>query len=186
VSLHSELLEQATRLLHWGPGTTRQADLRRAVSAAYYALFHLLIDDACKLILRGPALVGLRPKLARVFKHDEMRSVSMNYKIDSKNSQSSEELKTIFEADPVSASELRSVAGTFVKLQETRHEADYNPSEEFLRSDVEVLVESAREASAAWRRIRKTPPARSYMVALLVGNKLITENPKKRGRERDM
>jgi uncharacterized protein (UPF0332 family) len=38
-----DLLEQANHLANREPELPRQASLRRAVSAAYYALFHLLI-----------------------------------------------------------------------------------------------------------------------------------------------
>jgi uncharacterized protein (UPF0332 family) len=47
VAYHDELLQQAKELVHNNPGAPTQADLRRSVSSAYYALFHLLIFDAC-------------------------------------------------------------------------------------------------------------------------------------------
>jgi uncharacterized protein (UPF0332 family) len=39
-----DLLRQAFLLLHKEPKTPTQASLRRSVSTAYYALFHLLIE----------------------------------------------------------------------------------------------------------------------------------------------
>jgi len=41
-----DLLEQAHHLATREAGEPKQASLRRAVSTAYYALFHLLIDEA--------------------------------------------------------------------------------------------------------------------------------------------
>ena len=41
-----DLLEQAYHLANRESGDPKQASLRRAVSTAYYALFHLLIDEA--------------------------------------------------------------------------------------------------------------------------------------------
>jgi hypothetical protein len=41
-----DLLEQAHHLVTREEGEPKQASLRRAVSTAYYALFHLLIDEA--------------------------------------------------------------------------------------------------------------------------------------------
>ncbi len=41
-----DLLELAQDLLNLHPESSHQASLRRAVSTAYYALFHLLISEA--------------------------------------------------------------------------------------------------------------------------------------------
>ena len=40
------LLEQAQHLVKREPKRPKQASLRRAISTAYYALFHLLISEA--------------------------------------------------------------------------------------------------------------------------------------------
>jgi hypothetical protein len=42
MSLHADLLEQAGNLARLDPTRPKQVNLRRAVSSAYYALFHLL------------------------------------------------------------------------------------------------------------------------------------------------
>ncbi len=41
-----DLLEQAQHLAQREPKRPKQASLRRAISSAYYALFHLLISEA--------------------------------------------------------------------------------------------------------------------------------------------
>ena len=46
MSLQQDLLRQARHLATKEPRRPSQASLRRAVSAAYYALFHLLVDEA--------------------------------------------------------------------------------------------------------------------------------------------
>ena len=54
MSLSAHLIEQARDLSTAGRserGAPRQADLRRAVSAAYFALFHFLIDKACERLI---------------------------------------------------------------------------------------------------------------------------------------
>jgi ABC-type sulfate transport system substrate-binding protein len=63
-----ELLGSAISLVQVSPET--QANLRRAVSTAYYALFHLLIGDACKNWSRPEQ----RARLARNFEHARMLS----------------------------------------------------------------------------------------------------------------
>jgi uncharacterized protein (UPF0332 family) len=45
-SFADDLLQQAYHLARKERLNPRQASLRRAVSTAYYALFHLLIDEA--------------------------------------------------------------------------------------------------------------------------------------------
>jgi hypothetical protein len=44
--VHEDLLEQAVRLAMLDVRRPKQANLRRAVSSAYYAVFHLLVDEA--------------------------------------------------------------------------------------------------------------------------------------------
>jgi len=72
-AFHDNLLEQ-TRFLAQKRDSRRptQANLRRSVSAAYYAFFHFLIDEAIKLMLPGRNQ-ALRDCLARTFKHKDMK-----------------------------------------------------------------------------------------------------------------
>lgn len=56
MSLHGDLLAQARSLLRREPRRPKQASLRRAVSTAYYALFHLLIHEATRMLVSGAAL----------------------------------------------------------------------------------------------------------------------------------
>jgi hypothetical protein len=51
MSLHADLLAQARRLVSQDPRRPRQASLRRAISTAYYALFHLLISEASAMLV---------------------------------------------------------------------------------------------------------------------------------------
>jgi len=45
MSIHADLLAQAKQLARKEPQRPRQASLRRAVSAAYYALFQMIPLD---------------------------------------------------------------------------------------------------------------------------------------------
>ena len=51
MSLHADLLKQARHLATKEPRRPSQASLRRAVSAAYYALFHRLVDEATRMMI---------------------------------------------------------------------------------------------------------------------------------------
>ena len=73
MSLHSELLKQAYSLARKEHKKPTQASLRRSVSASYYALFHLLVDDATRLMLSGHGRSSLRDSLARAFHHSAMK-----------------------------------------------------------------------------------------------------------------
>jgi hypothetical protein len=46
MSFAEDLLEQAHHLAYREATDPKQASLRRAVSTAYYAVFHLMIDEA--------------------------------------------------------------------------------------------------------------------------------------------
>jgi hypothetical protein len=67
-----DLLKQAFLLLNKEPKTPTQASLRRSVSTAYYALFHLLIQDASVNWSR----LDTRDYLARAFEHKTMKEAS--------------------------------------------------------------------------------------------------------------
>jgi hypothetical protein len=64
-----DLLEQAYHLARRERKNPIQASLRRAVSTAYYALFHLLIDEA----VGNWAVERQRSVLARTFDHGRMK-----------------------------------------------------------------------------------------------------------------
>ena len=68
-----ELLELAQDIANLHPGQPHQASLRRAVSTAYYALFHLLVSEATANWIRPE----LRGALARVFDHGPMQQAAV-------------------------------------------------------------------------------------------------------------
>jgi hypothetical protein len=65
-----DILERARHLANRERRRPRQASLRRAVSTAYYALFHLLISEATLNRKR----VDERTVLARFFEHGKMKT----------------------------------------------------------------------------------------------------------------
>ena len=76
MGLATDLLEQAEHLSKREPRRPRQASLRRAISSAYYALFHLLVEEASSGVVAGDATRrGLRPLVGRTYDHGEMRKV---------------------------------------------------------------------------------------------------------------
>jgi hypothetical protein len=150
----------------------QQASLRRAVSAAYYALFHLLIADGARR-LSPTKPVGLRLLIQRSFNHGDMRNVCKGFaeghKSANKNSQpgqpppATRQLITL-PLDPT----LLAVIQAFVDLREARNEAGYNLDKQWIRPDVPTRVQTAREAFADWAKVRNTPTATVFVVALLL------------------
>jgi hypothetical protein len=72
MALADDLLEQAKHLANREPKRPRQASLRRAVSTAYYSVFHLLISAAVSN-WKG---IEQRSSLARGFDHKTMKQAS--------------------------------------------------------------------------------------------------------------
>ncbi len=160
MSLSLDLLEQARHLLHREPRRPRQASLRRSVSSAYYALFHLLVHDSAASIagMRTPALHAL---VARAHQHGELREVCGEFA----RGQWPRSLRTLAAAPP--DLRLRQVALVFGELQDARHQADYNLTYSFRRTEAERLVRRVEQAFSDWKIIRRTEEARLFLLALL-------------------
>jgi uncharacterized protein (UPF0332 family) len=156
VAYHDELLQQAKDLVHRNPNNPTQADLRRSVSSAYYALFHLLIFEAC---LNWSNDIS-RPGLARMFDHGVMKKVSKKV-TDARRMPYGEE-------DPVVVGNLGSFAGLFVQLQEQRHEADYNIKDAWTLTQSLKEVLAANRAFVIWQEIRTEKISQDYLISLLI------------------
>ncbi|MCY4542062.1 MAG: hypothetical protein OXB95_06665 [Rhodobacteraceae bacterium] len=162
MSLHSGLLKQARFLARKEPKKPTQASLRRSVSASYYALFHLLVDEATKLLLSGNVRRPLRDSLARAFHHSFMKQAALEFT----KQQVSPKLSSGFNRQAV-PQPLVDVATAFVQLQEARHDADYNRTLRFTRSEVLDLVDLAELAFQDWKLVRRTLHADTFLTGVL-------------------
>jgi hypothetical protein len=63
---------------------------------------------------------------------------------------------------------LKIVANALVTLQQARHEADYDLNRTFRRQETLEFVQTARQAFAAWEKVRKTDDARLYLACFLL------------------
>lgn len=151
-TLPEQLLEQAELLVGY-PNAT-EAGLRRSVSSAYYALFHLLVREAVK----NWKQVGDHSRLARMFDHKQMKAASKAAIGNPREGKL-----------PGSGPEalLSAVATTFVDLQEARHRADYDVETEFKHSEAALYVELARVTFEAWAEVKDEPLAQRYLYSLL-------------------
>jgi hypothetical protein len=63
--------------------------------------------------------------------------------------------------------DLKLVAGSFVKLQQARHSADYDNSRTWSRIQVWEAIVQAEDAIAAWSRIQQESAAQDYLFDLM-------------------
>ena len=148
-----DLLEQAQHLAIRDKRRPKQASLRRAVSTAYYALFHFLIAEAISNWKNN----SQRAALARAFEHRNMKTASAK----AANARAAT-------SNPTVLVELQRVANTFTLLQQDRNTADYDNSVQWTRIEVQADIDRVRAAFASWRAIRTEPLAQDYLLSLLV------------------
>jgi uncharacterized protein (UPF0332 family) len=160
LSLHDDLLKQAKYLANREPKHPRQASLRRALSTAYYALFHAIISEA--LMISAPALPnGLRPLVGRTFDHGAMKKVCAGF------GQASPAATTAALITRPMQPELISVARAFVDLQNARHQADYDTLATFSKVDVMLKIREAEQSVGRMASIRGEPNFNVFLSALL-------------------
>ena len=147
MALPEDLIAQAKHLAVWDKRKPRQANLRRAVSSAYYALFHLM-TAACVRRFAPEEPAGLSPRIARAIIHSEIKEVCASISRGSPGSVLRDLLPGGF------SDEVRAFAERFVTLQDARHRADYDLAAEYNRSDVLEQISQAEEAFALWRLVR--------------------------------
>ena len=124
------LLQIATDLAEINTRRPRRADLCRAVSTAYYALFHCLARTCADSLAGRSRSVGNRPMWRRVYRALEHRQA-----------------KTRCENVPPSfPEEMRDFGQTFAELQSKRHLADYDPDYPIRKSDVIADINDVRTA----------------------------------------
>jgi len=151
MAIAEDLLEQAHHLVRRERTKPKQASLRPAVSAAYYALFHLLIKEAARNWKRPDQ----RAALARTFDHNRMRKASQrlaNSKLAGESAQA--------------AADLKGVASAFDHLQELRHLADYDDTEKWSRTSALKAVNLVADEFLAWRAVRTERMAQDYLFDL--------------------
>jgi hypothetical protein len=164
MALHHDLLEQSKHLARREPKRPRQASLRRSVSAAYYALFHLLAAEAAaRLTPQQP--VRLRLQMRRAFTHQDMKAVC---KFFAQGALKSLPESTRHLISGAVESEIKSVAGLFVEMQEARHLADYDHTTSLMRAEALQTVKNVEQAFRDWQAIRTSTNATVFLAALML------------------
>ena len=113
-----DFLDIARRLALAAPRKPKQADLRRAISTAYYALFHAFARDAANLLVGGAGkeLEAAWAQTYRALDHGAAKKACAQVRV------------------PEFPLPICAAAEVFVTLQQHRHDADYDPSMIFKRA----------------------------------------------------
>lgn len=169
-SLPVQLLEQARLLLRLDRSRPKQANVRRAVSAAYYGLFHFVADEAGRSFIgAGGARRPLRSAVARAMEHGSVRAACERTASAGAPGSLPVSIRGCW-TGPVSA-DLTTFARAFAELQDARHRADYDRNAVVLRADVERSLFLASEAMTAWSRIAPRE-AQAFLLAALAWKNL--------------
>ena len=133
-----------------------QAHLKRAVSTAYYAMFHAVCANAAALLTGAdsePATAAAWLQAYRGPEHTHVRSQCRN--------------AGLMGSFPP---EIRNFAQNIVQIQSHRNQADYNPLSDFSLSDVSEIIDDAERAinqlSSAPVDIR-----RAFAITILLRNR---------------
>lgn len=172
--MYQDLLEQAETLARIDfKGKPKQANLRRAVSAAYYALFHFLVREVCRGVIgtQYPGR-GYRHSIARAFAHSTMKDVCISFA-------GGQLPKSVVGPLPKSSAghylvvkPIQTIAATFVDVQEKRHLADYDLSKQFKRSEVLALIEQTGAHIAEFSNLPASHDRQFFLVCLLTWKEL--------------
>lgn len=167
--LYQQLLVQAKHLAGRDPRRPQQANLRRAVSAAYYALFHFFLQETATFLLgRSEPFLPLRHLLIRAFQHSEMAGACKAFQ----SGTLPRSVAQVFDGQVKIPEGLKSLAEIFVELQEERYKADYDLTETFNRTDVMNFIQEVEQAIHLWPRVSQRPEAALFLLSLLFWEKI--------------
>ncbi len=159
----AELLDVAKLLADFEAGApASDSRVRRAISTAYYAVFHAALAAAAERFMGGDAKgssgYGL---LYRGFEHRRMKDICEAVTRTTPRAKYRAALGRV-KLHP----NLYTFCNEFVGLQQLRHLADYDPQATFFQEDALAAVASAKQAVAA---LNTAPPnERADLLALLL------------------
>jgi hypothetical protein len=159
MALHDELLALAKELVDRNLGAAVEGDLRRGVSTAYYALFHLLVHETTNRLV---AVAPLRPRVARALDHRIMRQVCQDYARLTPNNAGQLVL-----GGQIVPQDLQDIAIQFVALQEARHQADYDTAASIIQGQAQTNVMRAELAFLSWAAVAADPATDTFLTELL-------------------
>jgi hypothetical protein len=166
-----DLIEQAGALASVDPRRPKQASLRRAISAAYYAVFHEIVDRAVSTVLSGADAGGpVGTRLCRTIQHAAVVKAAKWFA--SPPADMPMVIKTMRPGAPAVEAQLVSVCNSVIELQAERHRADYDLSLAFSRADSKRLVTTAESAVNYLRALETQGDTQIFLLGCLFGDSL--------------
>jgi uncharacterized protein (UPF0332 family) len=132
-----DLIASADILVASCRGKPSQVSLRRAISSAYYVMFHCLARNCADLLVGGTNSDRSRHAWRQTYRALEHGPAKNACK---------DNIVTRF------PKEIEDFANNFVALQEKRHTADYDPSIRLTKSEVVADIRTAEEAITEFRK----------------------------------
>ena len=139
-----------------GIGRPRQDELCRAVSCAYYAMFHALAV-CCADMLVGATRARRRQEAWR----QTYRALEHGH---AKNQCSNRRVLSGF------PTEIQEFGELYIQMQRRRHDADYDPDAHFSRSDVVQFIYDTENAIAGFETV-DARDRRAFAVFVLLRNR---------------
>lgn len=156
------LFEQANKLITGQTGPPRQVDIRRSISAAYYAIFHATItaavDQFVGITNRDRSRYGLA-----------YRSVTHAWLRDLCKEVQKPVLSSKFKPHAPAngfGRDIMEFAEAIVQLQEKRHSADYDVMIRMNKSDAILAIKAAEAAFRRFAKASKTQ-RQAFLILLL-------------------
>jgi uncharacterized protein (UPF0332 family) len=157
------LIEQAEKLIVRPPhGPPRQVDLRRAISSAYYAIFHFAMAELANEVVGARWRATHRYALIyRSVDHAQLRKVCDEVS----RPLPTPKIRQVFPSEEIDPGVV-AFASAATELQQRRHDADYDPLGRYVSSDAKSAIAAARIAT---RRLAAAPidHRKSFLTLLL-------------------
>lgn len=138
----THLFEQAEALVAGGAtGQPRQASLRRAISTAYYGLFHFTLTAAADMVVGSSNRATNRYSLVyRSIDHGRLMTLCRQLR----GTEAERPVKLYEPSDGFGP--IADFARLVCELHELRNLADYDPLRDFTADEARIAVRNAREA----------------------------------------
>lgn len=129
-------------LIPKGQGAPNRSHLRRAVSAAYYALFHCLARTCADTLIGGSNAVRKTDAWILTYR-------ALNHGSAKQRCRDEKSLQQF-------PSGIQAFAETFAQMQERRHRADYAPDKILRKSDVIRGIQEVKDAISIFEHASST------------------------------
>jgi hypothetical protein len=169
MAFHHDLLDVARSMIppHLPPYPPAPAPafLRRGVSTAYYAVFHLLVYETMARIIADPTL---REDIGRLIGHEQTKSVCKEYAEAQADPAGMMKLKSGSAIPP----QLQSIGSGFVTLIEARHSVDYdskaakNPT----HAEAFTYLMTAEDAFLDWVAVQGDPATGAMLTKIFMAS----------------